>query len=735
MSAARTLTCIMIALVLTCSALADVPRVVSYQGRLLNSGGQPADTTVDLTFSIYSDTARTKLIWDETHPGVVVTDGTFSVLLGSVETMPTGFFDGALHGLTVTVGSDAEMLPPVPMVSMTYALRSLVADSALAVNLTDGSLPLDALARDEATDGYVLKYSVADSAWIPAEDLQGSVGTAGGWTDLGTVVRQQTLTDRVALGTATPLGKLHVEAPDVNTPALHLEGSSRDIVWRSGEHLQVGEWDGTTFEEHLRITNTGDVGFGTGAPLAHLHIMGEDLGVTEDAIRFDDLVVEDQDAVMSLYSNAAGSAGSAFGLGEIDPATGDLVDKWGFARLTSGANSDLRLTFGTNPHPYDNITTMAFTSSGHVGIGTNSPDDAKLQVSTSLDHAIIGSSYIYTSGDSCVGVLGTAGVGVSGYPVGVIGRATTGTGVLGVGNDEGSGCGVIGRGMTGVKGQADDATYSVGVLGEAANSAYSVGVHGTAGAGISNGAGVKGEAFYSTSIGVHGVAEGLNGRAVRGEATNSSGSGQGYGGWFSSDAGLGRGVFGECSGANGTGVYALASGTSGTGIYAQGGVSGKAATFRGNVQILARGTGSPVLELGEGLDYAEGFDVTGHDNITAGMVLAIDPQNPGQLALADEPYDTKVAGIVAGANGLGSGVRLGGKSFDRNVALAGRVYCYADASNGAIEPGDLLTTSSKPGHAMKVDDYSRARGAILGKAMEPLAQGETGMILVLVTLQ
>ena len=39
------------------------------------------------------------------------------------------------------------------------------------------------------------------------------------------------------------------------------------------------------------------------------------------------------------------------------------------------------------------------------------------------------------------------------------------------------------------------------------------------------------------------------------------------------------------------------------------------------------------------------------------------------------------------------------------------------------------------GHAMKATDADRARGAILGKAMEPLRQGERGQILVLVTLQ
>ena len=90
---------------------------------------------------------------------------------------------------------------------------------------------------------------------------------------------------------------------------------------------------------------------------------------------------------------------------------------------------------------------------------------------------------------------------------------------------------------------------------------------------------------------------------------------------------------------------------------------------------------------------------------------------------------------MAGANGLGSGVKLGSQGFDYDVALAGRVYCNVVASESSIEPGDLLTTSSIPGYAMKASDYDLAKGAILGKAMEPLEKGRQGQILVLVTLQ
>ncbi len=733
-------------LLLVGSTVAAVPQVVSYQGRLTDDTGAPMDTVIDLTFVLYEDTTGLSKLWSEKHADVSVENGLFSILLGSVEPLPDVFYDGAMRGLTIILPPDEELLPPIPMVSVVYALRSHVADSALAASVGPGSIDsvelanagiaVEDIAQNGATEGQVLKYTEKEGGgWMPAEDLEGTAGTAGGWTDLGTVVRQQTLTDKVALGSATPLGKLHVEVADANDPALYLKGSARDIGWSTGEHLQIGEWNGTTFDEHFRIDNDGRVGLGTGAPLAHLHIEGEDQAMTSAAIHFDDIVVEDQDALLGLYSNEAGNAASAIGLAEINSVTGDLVDKWGIARLTSGANSKLRITYGTNPHPYDNSTFVTVQTNGNVGIGDTSPDDGKLCVATTLDHAIIGNSYIFTGGDSCVGVMGIAGVGFPGYPVGVVGKAPTGTGILGIGDNDPGGHGVIGRGLIGVKGEADDEIESIGVMGEAGDASYSVGVYGIAEGTLSGGTGVKGEGFNSSGFGLHGVAHSSQGIGVRGEALYSGSTEQGSGGSFTAAGGLGRGVRAECTGANGYGIWTRATGSNGTGIYAQGGTSGQAAIFRGNVQILARDDGAAVLELGEGLDYAEGFDVSNPDKIVPGMVLSIDPQNPGQLALADESYDTKVAGIAAGANGLGSGVRLGANGFDQDVALAGRVYCLADATGGAIQPGDLLTTSDKPGHAMKVTDYTRAQGAILGKAMQSLADGETGMILVLVTLQ
>ena len=190
----------------------------------------------------------------------------------------------------------------------------------------------------------------------------------------------------------------------------------------------------------------------------------------------------------------------------------------------------------------------------------------------------------------------------------------------------------------------------------------------------------------------------------------------------------------------------------GGGFLVSGSVSGTNIVIDEN-EIMARNNGAAaklylnngsgnvvvsVLEITGGSDLAEPFEVAGAESVEPGIVVAIDPEHPGQLRIANKAYDRTVAGIVSGANGINPGMTMSqeGTSADGSilVALTGRVYVWADASNGLIKPGDLLTTSKMPGHAMKVTDYSRAHGAILGKAMSSLDQG-TGLVLVLVTLQ
>jgi hypothetical protein len=142
------------------------------------------------------------------------------------------------------------------------------------------------------------------------------------------------------------------------------------------------------------------------------------------------------------------------------------------------------------------------------------------------------------------------------------------------------------------------------------------------------------------------------------------------------------------------------------------------------------------LTITGGADLAEPFQMS-EQEIPEGSVVVIDEENPGHLKQSTRAYETRVAGIVSGANGVKAGIALhqeGVLEGGQNVALTGRVYVKADASLGAIQPGDLLTTSPTPGHCMKVTDPTKAQGAILGKAMTPLPRGK-GLVLVLVSLQ
>ena len=146
-----------------------------------------------------------------------------------------------------------------------------------------------------------------------------------------------------------------------------------------------------------------------------------------------------------------------------------------------------------------------------------------------------------------------------------------------------------------------------------------------------------------------------------------------------------------------------------------------------------------VLEITGGSDLSEQFDIRGaQDTVKPGMLVSIDPKRAGKLIISNASYDTKVAGIISGAGGVKPGMMMGQEGSkadgDYPVALTGRVYCWADASNGAIIPGDLLTTSSTLGHAMKVSNHNKALGAIIGKAMTSLEE-DKGLVLVLVSLQ
>ncbi len=159
-------------------------------------------------------------------------------------------------------------------------------------------------------------------------------------------------------------------------------------------------------------------------------------------------------------------------------------------------------------------------------------------------------------------------------------------------------------------------------------------------------------------------------------------------------------------------------------------------TVNGVMNLTARDASVRQLTIRGGADLAEPFQMS-HPEIARGSLVIIDEENPGRLKQSAQAYDTRVAGIISGANGVNAGITLQQEGLlegGQNVALSGRVYALADASADAIKPGDLLTSSDIPGHVMRASDHARSQGAIVGKAMSALKEGR-GMVLVLVSLQ
>ncbi len=238
-----------------------------------------------------------------------------------------------------------------------------------------------------------------------------------------------------------------------------------------------------------------------------------------------------------------------------------------------------------------------------------------------------------------------------------------------------------------------------------------------------------------TAVGVRGESAGADG--VVGFTTKVAKSGV-VG--FASDAGS-NGVAGI--NAVGTGVFAQTSSSIATAGFFWNTTGGDALTTSGKTNLFGdttvHGTATVrVLTINNGVDVAEPFAMRDDAEFPKGSVMVISDERPGELQLSHEEYDTRVAGIISGANGINPGLQLTQKGVNdvggQPVALTGRVYCRADATFGAIKPGDLLTTSTTPGHARRVNDHTRSQGAVLGKAMSALEDG-TGFVLVLVTLQ
>jgi hypothetical protein len=168
-----------------------------------------------------------------------------------------------------------------------------------------------------------------------------------------------------------------------------------------------------------------------------------------------------------------------------------------------------------------------------------------------------------------------------------------------------------------------------------------------------------------------------------------------------------------------------------THVIASGNISALGNVNANNMNV----TGDITLDGG---DCAEQFDVhpASVEHITPGTVVVIG--DGGALRRSSVAYDRCAAGVVSGGGDYRPGIILGRREDCDGrrpaVALIGRVACKVDATYSPIEVGDLLTTSDTPGHAMKATDPARAFGAVIGKALAPVRDGQA-LVPILVALQ
>lgn len=121
------------------------------------------------------------------------------------------------------------------------------------------------------------------------------------------------------------------------------------------------------------------------------------------------------------------------------------------------------------------------------------------------------------------------------------------------------------------------------------------------------------------------------------------------------------------------------------------------------------------------------------ETLYPGEVIVIDPSRPNHVLRSNKAYDHMTIGVISGAGGITHGMMLSQEGVldgDVSFAIAGRVKVKV---TGKVQPGDLLTTSDVPGHAMAAKNHRKRDGAVIGKALSvPDAEG---LVLMLVMMK
>jgi len=423
------------------------------------------------------------------------------------------------------------------------------------------------------------------------------------------------------------------------------------------------------------------------------------------------------------------------------------------------------------------------TSHDHNGVKGSNESSTARNAATPEGNGVFGVTKV-PDGAGVFGLHEGSGVGVAGFGhpagIGVVGVSAPlngkgGDGVFGVTNSEHRN-GTVGRNdSTTARGSSEPGGNGILGFTQVPDGAGVFGVHASTGIGVAGVGlvGVSGGSFNGVGVmgvsmppGGAGAGDGVQGITNSPQRNGIFGLNQSTGARGNNDP-AGNGVLGYSRVSDGAGVL----GAHGSGGHGLVGTGGFGVTGTGTVMGLwgiAKGTGwagyfsGPLRVDGKGLfteaevqgdlvvdgdikvsgdvqlvnaDIAERFEVDSAASCAPGTVMVIG--DGGALTPCNRRYDKRAVGVVSGAGTLRTAITLGtcrDATHTATIALIGTAYCQVDANLVPIEVGDLITTSDTPGHGMKAVDPTRSFGAIIGKALAPLASG-CGLVPMLLALQ
>ncbi|MFA5857631.1 MAG: hypothetical protein WC955_01040 [Elusimicrobiota bacterium] len=155
------------------------------------------------------------------------------------------------------------------------------------------------------------------------------------------------------------------------------------------------------------------------------------------------------------------------------------------------------------------------------------------------------------------------------------------------------------------------------------------------------------------------------------------------------------------------------------------------------------------VRFGTADDIAEILAVDPAEKVELGDLVITDPGQGLRLVKTKQAYDSRIAGVVSSYEVArivigGNGIEAEKKNVSKQpIAIAGPVRVKVNLENGPINKGDLLTSSSVPGVAMRCpietdEQKLKSIGVVVGKALEKYdgSDGEkNGVIIAMLALQ